>query len=193
MMMASPPSGGAENGPPDAGRPPLPAQLKRVSRAWGLLLVVLSVLTLGLRGYLLQRLHDGVLTVWQVIWLTLPLVAATTILVYRWRTRQSTSVGGFIGIVLGTLAASALTGLSSGNRVAAALFQYDADCVLHDTCTTSPGDNPAALTLRVIGSYMKIYGMSGFLSAVAVGAFMGYAFAVLSGADRGVRTADPVR
>jgi hypothetical protein len=168
---------------------PLPVRLKRVSRAWGLLLVALSVLALGLRGYVLQRLHDGVLTAWQVTWLTLPLAAATAIVVYRWRTRLPTSFAGFVGIVLGTLAASVVTGLSSGQRVADSLFHYDAQCLLHDTCTTTTG-NSVTLILRIMGSYLQIYGTTGFFSAIAVGIFAGYAVAVLMGKDR--RTPPPV-
>src|SRR4051812_1378479 len=178
-----------DNAPREAA---LPARLKQVSRAWGLLLVALSIITLGLRGYLLQRLHDGVLTVWQVSWLTLPLVAATTILVYRWRTRQPTSFAGFVGVVLGTLLASVLTGISSGQRVADSLFHYDANCLLHDTCTDAGyTGNPVSLLLRVFGSYLQIYGATGVLSAIAVGTFMGYAFAVLAGRDRGTRPVGP--
>lgn len=179
--------------PPDSAprEPALPTRLKQVSRAWGLLLVALSIITLGLRGYLLQRLHDGVLTVWQVIWLTLPLVAATTILVYRWRTRQPTSFAGFVGVVLGTLAASVLTGISSGQRVADSLFHYDANCLLHDTCTDASNTGTVSLLVRVFSSYLQIYGATGVLSAIAVGTFMGYAFAVLAGQDRGTRPVGP--
>lgn len=166
------------------GQAPLPARLKQVRRAWGLLLLALSILTLGLRGYLLQQLHDGFLTVWQITWLTLPLVAAIAILVYRWRTRQPTTLMGVFGIILGTLVASWLTGLSSGQRVADSLFHYDASCALRNSCET-PSGNPISLTLRIIGSYYEVFGSTGFLSAIAVGAFLGYALAVLSGKDRG--------
>jgi hypothetical protein len=192
MTTPSPPATAPDNNPDRARDAPLPARLKKVSRAWGLLLVALSILTLGLRGYLLQRLHDGVLTVWQVTWLILPLVAATMIVVYRWRTRLATSFVGLIGIVLGTLVSSVLTGISSGERVADSLFHYDADCLLHNTCTaTASSDNPLSLTLRVIASYLQIYGTTGFLSAIAVGGFIGYAFAVLVGKDRGTRRVGP--
>jgi hypothetical protein len=161
------------------------ARARQVSKAWGLLLVALSVLTLGLRGYLLERVHDGFLTVWQITWLALPLVAATTIVVYRWRARRPTSFAGFIGIVLGTLAASWLTGISSGERVVELLFHFDASCVLSGSCPTPSGDNPISLIFKVIRSYLEIYGPTGFVSALAVGGFMGYALAVLSGTDRG--------
>jgi len=189
MTMPTPPADAADNTRREA---PMPARLKQVSRAWGLLLVALGIITLGLRGYLLQRLHDGVLSVGQIVWLTLPLVAATTILVYRWRARQPTSFAGFVGIVVGTLVASVLTGISSGQRVADSLFHYDANCLLHNTCTdASDTGNPVSLVLRIFGSYLQIYGTTGVLSAIAVGAFLGYAFAVLGGKDRGTRPAGP--
>lgn len=166
-------------------------RLRQVSRAWGLLLLVLGLITLGLRGYLLQRLHDGVLTVWQITWLTMPLVVAAAILVYRWRARQATSLPAVVGIVVATLAASWLTGLSSGERVADALYHYDANCLLHNTCAEPSGmGNPISLTIRIVGAYLQVYGTTGFLSALAIGAFLGYALAILTGRDRG---ASPVR
>jgi hypothetical protein len=148
------------------------------------LLLALGVITLGVRGYILQHLRDGVLSVWQVTWLTLPLVVATAILVYRWRARQPTSLAGFIGIVLATLFASYLTGLSSGQRVAESLFHVDAHCLLATTCDSQVPSNPLYLVARTLGVYWQIYGSTGFLSAVAIGAFLGYALALGLGTDR---------
>jgi hypothetical protein len=165
--------------------PELPARIKRVSKAWGWLLLALGVITLGLRGYVLQRLQDGVLSVGQIVWLTLPLVGAVAIMVYRARARLHTTLAGYFGILVGTLAASVVTGISSGDRVADALFHFDSSCIVSGSCgePASSGD-PISLTVRVIGAYFQVYGVTGFLSAIVVGAFFGYAFAVLGGRDR---------
>src|SRR5262245_26036228 len=50
---------------------------------WGLGILAIGVVALLVRGYLQQRQHGGALTIWQVIWLTLPIVAAAAFVAYR--------------------------------------------------------------------------------------------------------------
>lgn len=161
------------------------ARVSRIRRAWGLLLLALALLSLGLRGYLLKQVQDTVLTVWQILWLTVPLTAAVAILAYLAFARKAISVLTVVGVVVGTLVASLFVGLSSGGRVADELFPSDAGCALRQTCgQQTGGDSAPELAIRIIGAYLKVYGVTGFLSAIAVGTFLGYAFSVLSGRSK---------
>jgi hypothetical protein len=51
----------------DASEDSLAARIKRVRTAWGRALIVLSVLTLGIGGYIQKQVEDNILTVWQIV------------------------------------------------------------------------------------------------------------------------------
>jgi hypothetical protein len=156
----------------------LHGRVKRVHRAWGLLLLALSLISLGVRGYLLKQLEDTVLTVWQVLWLTLPMTAAVAIFAYMAFTKKKFSFATVVATIIGTLVASWLIGLTGGEQVAQELWHVDSACAARGSCETISGGAPG-LALRIVGAYFQVYGAVGFFSAVAVGVFLGYALAVL--------------
>jgi hypothetical protein len=152
------------------------AQARTRSRAWiwGLAILAVGLVALFVRGYLQQRQHGGALTIWQVIWLTLPIVAAVAFVAYRFAAGRGLGVSHLLGLVVGTAGTSYLTGISSGQLVSSSLFKFDPSCLLQNTCaTTLATDNPASYVLKVVNNYWHVYGTAGFVSAAIVGAVIG--------------------
>ena len=146
------------------------------SRTWILGLGILAVGLGGLlvRGYVEQRQHVGALTIWQVIWLTLPIVAAAAFVAYRFAAGRGLGFSHLLGLVVGTAGTSYLTGISSGQLVSSSLFKFDPSCLLQNTCaTTLATANPASYVLKVVNNYWQVYGTAGFVSAAVVGAVIG--------------------
>jgi hypothetical protein len=126
------------------------------------------------RGYVQQREHGGALTIWQVIWVTLPIVGAAAFVAYRFAAGHGLGLSHLLGLVVGTAGTSYLTGISSGQLTSSSLFKFDPSCLLQNTCaTTLATDNPASYVLKVVNNYWHLYGMAGFVSAAVVGAVIG--------------------
>ena len=156
--------------------PGSPRRFSSRSRAWiwGLGILAVGLVGLLVRGYVQQRQHGGALTIWQVIWLTLPIVAAAAFVAYRFAAGQGLGVSHLLGLVVGTAGTSYLTGISSGQLVSSSLFKFDPSCLLQNTCaTTLATANPASYVLKVVNNYWQVYGTAGFVSAAVVGAVIG--------------------
>ena len=141
---------------------------------WGLGILAVGLGGLLVRGYVEQRQHVGALTIWQVIWLTLPIVAAAAFVAYRFAAGRGLGFSHLLGLVVGTAGTSYLTGISSGQLVSSSLFKFDPSCLLQNTCaTTLATANPASYVLKVVNNYWQVYGTAGFVSAAVVGAVIG--------------------
>jgi hypothetical protein len=141
---------------------------------WGLGILAVGLGGLLVRGYVEQRQHVGALTIWQVIWLTLPIVAAAAFVAYRFAAGRGLGFSHLLGLVVGTAGTSYLTGISSGQLVSSSLFKFDPSCLLQNTCaTTLATANPASYVLKVVNNYWHVYGTAGFVSAAVVGAVIG--------------------
>jgi hypothetical protein len=156
----------------------------QVKKGWGWLLLGLGVLTQGVFGYV-QSLLQPYFSVWQILWATLPLTAAGAICVFLARRNANVSGFGVICIVIGTLFASALTGVTSGPAVVQYLYHPEYRCgytsigYTHELCVESGYSAPSGnLVWAVLSGYVHIYGIIGFIRAVLVGCFVGF------GADR---------
>ncbi len=163
---------------------PMPATAQPRSRSqarlWGLGVLVVGVVALFVRGFIQQRQHGGALTIWQVIWLTLPIVAAAAFLAYRFASGRGLAIGHVVGLVVGTAGTSYLTAISSGHLVSNSLFQFDASCLLQNTCTAALSTaNPSSYVLKVVNNYWHVYGTTGFVSAAVVGAVIGVGLGLL--------------
>lgn len=155
-------------------------------RAWsairtsGLVILAVGLVALLVRGYLQQRQHGGALTIWQVIWLTIPIVAAAAFLVYQLAAGRGFRVGHLAGLVVGTAGTSYLTAISSGQLVSQSLFRFDPSCLLQNACAkTLDTANPASYVLKVVNNYWHVYGGPGFVSAAIVGAVIGLGLGLL--------------
>jgi hypothetical protein len=157
---------------------------RQVKRASGWLLIGVGVLTQGVFGYIQSQLQPY-FSVWQILWATLPLTAAVAICVFLAMRDVRLSLFGVVCIVIGTLFASALTGVSSGPRVIQYLYHPETRCeytsigYAHEVCFESGYSAPSGnLVWAVLSGYFHIYGIIGFIRAVLVGCFVGF------GADR---------
>jgi len=154
--------------------PAAPARSRSSMRFWGLGIIAIGLVGLLVRGYLQQRQHGGALTIWQVIWLTLPIVAAAAFVAYRFAAGRGLGVSHLLGLLVGTAGTSYLTGISSGQLVSSSLFKFDPSCLLQNTCATTLATNdPASYVLKVVSNYWHVYGTAGFVSAAVVGAVIG--------------------
>ena len=170
MLSALEAAGGATPGL----APQVQARSRSAARIWGLAILAVGLIGLLVRGYLQQRQHGGALTIWQVIWLTLPIVAAAAFVAYRFAAGRGLGVSHLLGLLVGTAGTSYLTGISSGQLVSSSLFKFDPSCLLQNTCaTTLATSNPATYVLNVVKNYWQVYGTAGFVSAAVVGAVIG--------------------
>jgi hypothetical protein len=156
----------------------------QVKKTWGWLLIGLGVLTQGVFGYI-QSLLQPYFSVWQILWATLPLTAAVAICVFLAMRDVNVSVFGVSCIVIATLFASALTGVTSGARVVQYLYHPENRCgytsigYTHGLCPEPGYSAPSGnLVWAVLSGYVHFYGIIGFIRAVLVGCFVGF------GADR---------
>jgi hypothetical protein len=151
----------------------------RLGKRLGLLSLIGLVLSAG-PGVAIQHELQPYLSILQIIWLTLPLTAAVTIIVVADRTDSLTPTLAWFTIAL-TLLACALTGLSSGPAVSHFLFHPTQTCtqVLPDQgplCTTTgyASYNPTGFfPLNVLLAYLHIYGWFGCVRSILVGLFLG--------------------
>jgi hypothetical protein len=88
-------------------------------------------------------------------------------------------------VIIGTLFASALTGVTSGTRVVQYLYHPEYRCAYtsigytRELCFASGYSAPSGnLAWAVLSGYIHIYGIVGFVRAILVGCFVGF------GADR---------
>ena len=156
-------------------------------RIWGLIILVVGLAALLVRGYIQHRQHAGPLTIWQVIWLTIPIVAAAAFIVYQVAAGRGFRLGHLLGLVVGTAGTSYLTAISSGQFVSRSLFQFDPSCMLQNTCAkTLSTANPASYVLKVVNNYWHVYGGAGFISAAVVGAVIGLGLGLLGRRQSGL-------
>jgi len=137
----------------------LNARWKKLRQYWGLLIVLLGVLASGVNGYLLKQIAaSSVMTVWQTMYVTLPLTVGVAIIVYLWVADVTTNLGTYGVVLIGTAFATTLLGLPGGNL------------------TPMEADNSGwwSTLIGLMSAYWNAYGAGGFLSAVAVGWFLGW-------------------
>jgi hypothetical protein len=150
----------------------------RLKSGWGWL--SLGIAALGGSSFIQHEIQPF-LSVWQIFWVTLPLTTAVAILTVMELTGHLT-LGRGVWVIVGTCAASIVTGVTAGQRVYAYLFQAQYDCFPRNEsspqiCYATPGyphasGNPV---VSVLAAYLHLYGVAGFLSAILVGAFFGWA------------------
>jgi hypothetical protein len=150
-------------------------------RIIGLVVFVLGLAALYVRGYLQQHQHFATLSIWQVIWLTLPVAAAAAFVVYQYAAGRGFAIGHLIGLVVGTAGTSYLTAISSGQQVSSSLFHFDPNCLLQNVCNSQlPTANPTTYVLKVVNNYWHVYGTSGFVSAAIIGGVIGLGLGLLN-------------
>jgi hypothetical protein len=162
--------GGTESG--DA----IPGRVKRIVRASGWTWVAFGLLTSGVGGYLEANYLQPVLSVWQIIWLTLPLSVSVAVFSNRIWARRPLGLLGVCGLVIVTFVASLFAGLSSGGRVAEYLFPpvYRFGC-LSDGCRTGDlGGGAVEPAARILWAYLQVYGVGNVLRSIVVGTMIGY-------------------
>jgi hypothetical protein len=167
-------------GIPTAGLGPPQRRWRSTTRLWGLVVLALGLVAVLVRGYIQQRQHGAGLTIWQVIWLTLPIVAAAAYLAYRLVSGRGLAIGQLAGLLVGTAGTSYLTGISSGQHVSDSLFRFDPTCLLQNTCTSPlTTADPTSYLTKVVNNYWHVYGTAGFISAALVGAVVGLGLGML--------------
>jgi len=170
-------------------------RLASTKKAWGGLGVCLALLTQGIGGYI-QSLLQPYFSVWQIIWSTLPLALAATILSFMAFRDISVSGGAVFAILLGTFIASAVTGVTAGTRVFDYLFHAQYRCFStygssSRFCYQSGYSGPHGnLEWAILSGYVHIYGVIGFVRSVLVGLFLGFGISKLTGRPK-PRKADP--
>lgn len=160
---------------------PIVAAGKKVQKAWGWLLLALSVVTLGVQGHLVKQFQDTVLTVWEVFWLTLPMTAAAAIFAYVLFAGRRITLQGAIAVVMGTLFAVWIVGLGSGESIVDELYRVELTCPITEGVCSVPrpaAGNPIVEAGRIVVTYFQVYGPVRFLSSLLVGTFLGYSVAV---------------
>jgi len=164
-------------------------------KAWGVLGVCLGVLTLGIGGYI-QSLLQPYFSVWQIIWSTLPLAVAVTIISFMMFRDIPLSGGAMVAIIIGTFLASVLTGVTAGTRVFNYLFHAQYHCfsaygassqICYQSGYSAPNGN---IVLEILSGYVHIYGVIGFVRSVLVGLFLGYGVSKLAAGTES-RKAEP--
>jgi hypothetical protein len=157
-----------------------PRRTRSTLRIVGLVILVIGLGGLLARAYLWQHQHPTKLTIWQVMWVTLPIVGAVAFVAYRLAAGRSLNLLHLVGLLVGTAGTSYLTGISSGHLVSNSLFQFDPSCLLQNTCGQMLAkNNPLSYVGKVAGNYWHLYGGPGFISAAAVGAVIGIGVGLL--------------
>jgi hypothetical protein len=155
----------------------VPERVKRIVRASGWTWVVLGLLTSGISGYLEANYLQPLLSVWQIIWLTLPLSVSVAVFSNRIWARRPLGLPGVCGLVIVTFVASLFAGLSSGSRVADYLFppEYRFGC-LSDGCRTYDlgGGGVVGSAARILWAYLQVYGVGNVLRSIVAGTMVGY-------------------
>ncbi len=157
-----------------------------IKKAWKWLGIALAVLAYGGLGYI-QHLLQPYFSVWQILWVTLPLALAVATLVFLAFRDIKVTAAGFFAILVGTLLASALTGLTSGTSVLDYLYHPEYRCdftslgYTHELCFQSGYSAPSGnLEWAILSGYVHIYGIVGFIRSILVGGFVGFSVAALT-------------
>jgi hypothetical protein len=132
-----------------------------IGKAIGWWSLFTAVVTKGIFAVIQSHFQDE-FTFLQFFWLTLPLAAAVAILAYRVFAKLEISLAMIVGTVFGTLAVSVLTGVSSGSRVASAIFK------------PQNTDGTPVLFVKILWEYVKIYSLIGVAQAIFCGVVFGY-------------------
>ena len=156
------------------------------------LIFLLGLPTFTLSGVIWKLIDDtGLLTIWQQIWLTLPLTLAVALLTFCWLTKVRLSYGAVVAIVvLSFVIVTALGwhsdvrfgdivsgGYTCTQRAPGVPVHFGGvDYATPGLCVASTYH--AALPwyewpVGLAGEYLRVFGARGFLSALAVGAFLG--------------------
>jgi hypothetical protein len=185
-----------KTGKPETGSGSFRERLASTKKAWGLLGVALGLLTLGIGGYL-QSLIQPYFSVGQIIWSTLPLAAAATIISFMAFRDITVSGGAVFAIILGTFLASVVTGVTAGTQVFNYLFHAQYHCFSvygssSQACYQSGYSAPQGnIEFEVLSGYVHIYGVIGFVRSVLVGLFLGFGVSTLIGGTKARKTATP--
>lgn len=152
------------------------------AKRWvGWALIVVAIATKGLGSFIQQEISPYISTL-QFIWVTLPLTVAVIIITILAIIDRITP-GRLVFVIIGTCAASILTGVTAGKKIYAYLFQAQYNCfhtfpnqpqICYNTYNYSHASgNPV---ISILAAYMHIYGFVGFVSSIIAGALLGYAF-----------------
>jgi hypothetical protein len=147
---------------------------------WGAGLLLVGLAGLAVRAMLLHHNLDY----WRYVWLTLPVAAAGAYLAYRLAQGRGFGVSHLSGLVVGTLGTSYLTGLTGGSAISSSLFGgMNVQCMLQQAAncaTPAPAtESPLQAGQRILTNYWDLYGPTGIVSAVLVGAVVGVGFGLL--------------
>jgi hypothetical protein len=160
-------------------------EFDQIKQAWKWSGVILGLLTYGVTGYI-QHLLQPYFSFWQLLWTTLPLAVAAGLIVFLGIRQVRVTAAGVFGIIVGTLAASVITGLTSGTRVFDYLYHPEYRCAYTSLGYTgqfcyqygysAPSGN---LELAILSGYVHIYGVAGFIGSIVAGGFVGLSAAAL--------------
>jgi amino acid transporter len=159
-------------------------EFDQIKNAWKWLGIVLAIFAYGGLGYI-QHVLQPYFSVWQILWVTLPLGVTVAIVVFLEFRGVKVTGGAFFAILLGAFLAGALTGLTSGTSVFDYLYHRPGPCDLANIgnpnapCNQSGFNQNENIFWAILSGYVHIYGILGFIRSVLVGGFVGFSAAAL--------------